>query len=243
MANDRLSIQNNGDVERHVAAADGYALLAILMQMPAPDTKDLLLHEGIAADYQAIVAELGGDSAESSRLSASFRKMQEELSSQDDPLGVLRREYTRAFAHPRRPPIKIYEGLFVDDERERLGKEKSFARLFVSPAAMDAERQYARAGLKCDTSEKRISADCITTELQFMQHLHELFASCVLQGDEDKAEEVEGWLNDFKEKHVSKWIPRFFERCSCETQHDFYRLVGQMGLSLLELDGVQAVGI
>ena len=224
----------------NIAAADHYTLLALLLQIPDPSTAEMLIDPRLVEDYRAILSELGGDDAEADALAERFGAMQRNLTEEESPLSVVRQEYTRAFAHPRRPPIKIYEALFVDDERAMAGKEISYARLFVSPAAMDAERQYARAGVRCDNSEKRISADCITTELQFMAHLHTLMAKSLIEEDLEKASCVEEWMDDFKEKHVRQWMPRFFERCVEETQHDFYRLTGEMGLTLMKLVGMDA---
>lgn len=219
----------------HIAAADHYALLALLMQIPSPETIDMLLDERLVDDYRAIASELSA-SETAEGIADRFVAMQRELALEEEPLRVLRQEYTRAFAHPRRPPIKLNEALFVDDERALAGKEISYARLYVSPAAMDAERQYARAGVRVDNSEKRISGDCITTELQFMAHLHTLAAKARLEGDETQAAQVAEWMADFKEKHVATWMPRFFERCAAETQHDYYKLVGEMGGLLMRLE-------
>lgn len=228
------------DAQWYIAAADHYALLALLMQIPEPGTIESLLDARLVDDYRAIASEMGEGSQASQDIAQRFSLMQQELAAGEDPLGVLRREYTRAFAHPRRPPIKLNEALFVDDERARLGKEISYARLYVSPAAMDAERQYARAGVRVDNSEKRISADSITTELQFMTHLNTLMAKALVEGDEERQAQVGEWISLFKEKHVATWMPRFFERCAEETQHDFYKLVGEMGMLLMQLDGPAA---
>ena len=240
MTEQQIDASTMRNITRHVAAADYYSLLALLFQIPKPETTSMLLDERLIEDYRVILSEMDGACAEFEDLASRFVAMQRELAGESDSLSVIRQEYTRAFAHPRRPPIKLYEGLFVDDERERAGKEISYARLFVSPAAMDAERQYARAGVRCDNAEKRISADCITTELQFMSHLHTLMAKALVERDGDGFIQAAEWINDFKEKHVRQWMPRFFERCAEETQHDFYRLAGEMGLVLMKLDFTDA---
>lgn len=218
---------------RHVALSDYCTLLALFLQVPTDQLVQSYKEGSPASDYQAIVSELHVPEDRAKKGLESLQAWQNNLNLDEDPLRSMRREHTRLFHHPKQPAILIYEGLFLDSERIRAGKESTHARMFVNSAAMDAERFYQKAGLK-RSSNISLSADCITTELEFLGHLHEQSAKALLDGDMKTYELTTQLLVDFRTKHVDTWMPRFFSLCETESKHEFYRAAGILGTILLE---------
>ena len=64
-------------------------------------------------------------------------------------------------------------------------------------------------------------------------------AEALADGDERRACEARGQLEEFGRIHVAKWFLRFFERCEQESRHALYNAVGTLGTALLDVDGRQ----
>ena len=219
-------------LEHHTALSDYYALVRLLLQIPASDVVESVKEGLLADDYRVIAREAGLDSASIAEVLDQLTQVQQELTKAEHSVSFVRREYTRLFTHPQKPQIPLYEGVFLDLELERAGKASTQARLFVNPAAVDAEKLYRAGGLVCNSKDERIPADCITTELAFLEHLHKHVAAAALTDDQSAMTQTFSLIIDFHEHHVSKWIPRFFERCEEESGIEYYRAVGRMGRAL-----------
>lgn len=218
-------------VIRHIALSDYLAMLALFVQFPTRELEDGLASGALCEDYRAIVEETGlsgpAFDAAGERLLAASREIRR------GPAAVhaVRCEYTRLFNHPEHPVIKLFEGVFLDDERIREGKSSTGARLFVNPAALDAERCYRKAGLK-KGSAVNLPADSMSTELEFLSHLHAQNARALAVRDNALLGETELLLEEFERLHVGKWFLRFFERCTEESRCELYTALGTMGVAL-----------
>lgn len=224
------SRSNLPELIRHVALADYCDLLALLLQTPTPEMIQGLINPGISEDYRSIASELKMDEAETDALCVALDDWRDVLARSEEPLSLVRREHTRLFAHPSKPVIPFYEGLFLS--RSTSDEHPENALLFVNEEASDAEKIYRRAGVECSTS-MRVPPDCITTELEFCAHLHKEAARAVLDENDTACKSAEALLLDFEKQHVDKWFTAFFARCKTESRVALYSLVGSMGLALL----------
>ena len=220
---------------RETAIADLYALLALLLQYPTGETMEGLRNGTVKEDLRAIVDEAGFNENDCAAAFADLDELQHALESGSTDLACVRRERTRLFDHPDHPVVKFYEGVFIDDERIKAGLRSTGARLFVNPAALDAERCYRKAGVK-RSSDINIPADCITTELEFMAHLHAMKAMALLENDGATSQDAQALMEEFVNLHVAKWFSRFFERCVEESPHALYRAVGTLGRALATVE-------
>ena len=137
-------------VVRHTATADLYSLVAFLLQTPTAENVARLQEASPADDLRAIAGELGVEGPRVEALCARLDALHARLAADEDALHGVRVEHTRLFTQPRRPVVWPYEGVFVDDERLLAGMESTEARVFINPAAGDAERTYRAAGFKMD---------------------------------------------------------------------------------------------
>ena len=226
-------LEERPDVVRQTAIADWCSLAAYLFQPPTAQMIDQLRQTSMADDLRAIAAELGQADEKTSALAADLDSLQHELASMpaDEALGMVRREWTRVFAHPKAPVVWPYEGVFCDTERVRTGQESTESRLFINPAAMDAERRYKAAGYVDANME--YPADFVVTELEFLTILHTQLARALVESDAVAAEHAQASLAAFWHDHIEKWMPRFFERCREECQVTYYTLAGRLGAQLM----------
>lgn len=105
-------------------------------------------------------------------------------------------------------------------------------RMFVNPAALDAERCYRAAGLK-RADAKNIPGDNMVTELQFMSKLHERRAQALIANDENAFAAASASIEEFERIHLRKWGEAFFQKTEQEARIDAYRLAGTLGASFI----------
>ena len=215
-------------VVRSTAAADLCSLLALLLQFPTEKTVGGLADGTLRDDIAVIAEELGAKEGPVVEALSLLDRLRTDLAEGATSIVEARREYTRLFNHPDGPAVPLYEGVFIDTERVREGKRSTGARLFVNPAALDAERCYRQAGLK-RASDVNIPADCMSTELEFMAYLSMLEAQALVEQNATRVAEAAAWIGEFNRLHVEKWFSRFFERCAEESAHDLYRALGMLG--------------
>ena len=224
-------------VVRHTAIADLYSLVAFLMQMPTAESVARLQEASPADDLRAIAGELGAEGSRVEALCARLDALHAQLAADENALHGVRVEHTRVFTQPHRPVVWPYEGVFMDDERVLAGMESTEARVFINPAAGDAERTYRAAGFKVEGV--REPADYIVTELEFLAKLHVQAAKAMLEGDAEMAAGMEEKLADFKARHANVWIPRFFMRVGEKCNHEFYLTAADLGAFLCEMEGIE----
>jgi TorA maturation chaperone TorD len=202
--------------------ADMYQLLAVFLRLPDQALARGLLEGSVAADLSGIFADLALPAAEGTALLAEFAAVRG--AAEGDLLSELRQEYTRLFTHPHCQAIPIYETLFLHDRE----KDGGNPLLFISPAALDAERCYKSAGLTRSGCSNE-PADHMATELEFMMYLYCLRARGREAGDAAAQARAERGLREFAELHLQKWGQAFFECCAAVSAHPFYRAIGRVG--------------
>lgn len=217
------------NIQRDTALADYSALLAIFFQYPTQSLIDGLASGTLLSDFDSIAHEIGLPDPSQQNGLKQLSVCQRSFSLLEDAHHAARREYTRLFNHPDHPAIYLYEGLFVDKKRVDSGKRSMNPRMFINPAALDAERCYRKLGLKRNT-DINIPADCMTTELDYLSAAYRMRAETTLHGDVDRVSEIHEAISEFLRLHVEKWFACFFEHCIRESKLDIYRAAGTLGL-------------
>lgn len=197
------------EYEKLLACSDMYQLLSLFLRLPATELVEGLRVGSLRQDVQDIFEELDIPEEETASI---MEDLQEYGGEDNDPSAVLsdlRREYTRMFTHPKKPAVSIYEALFLWDAN---GDEPR-PSLFISPAALDAERCYKRAGLE-RSKEVNESGDHFATQMEFMMSLCSELSIAMQNGDNAKFEELEAILEEFARLHLHRWARPFFKECS-----------------------------
>lgn len=216
-------------VRRAGAASDMYQLLTLLLHPPTEDIAAGILSGSLAQDVAAILAELGFSDSGTGKLKMKPAARQGEGREKGELWTAMRREYTRLFNHPQKPAVDIYETLFLVQPDE---EGRSDAILFVSPAALDAERCYKKAGL---TRAKAMNEppDHMATELEFMMYLHLQQAKALLEDNQEELAQSNEQIKEFSDLHLKKWAVPFFERCAAASESTVYRTMGQIGSAFI----------
>ena len=124
----------------------------------------------------------------------------------------LRVEYNRLFVGPGKLPCPPYESVYSADRAE--GEKGTL----MGPAAMDAKKRYAEAGLEVSKSFTDYP-DHIAVELEFMHFL------CSKEAEASRGEK-ENWQRkekEFFEKHIRTWAEVFSDRVLRSTNSLFYK--------------------
>jgi len=211
-------------IQTTIAASDLYQLLAMSLQLPTKQITAGLLDGSLAEDVLAISDELSFPAQVQEDLKSAFYKIQQEYKNQEELLSDLRKEYTCLFTHPQKSQIDIYESLFLYNPQDSSEKPT----LFISPAALDAERCYKKAGV-ARSKEVNEPDDHMATEMEFMMFLYLQKAKALQEGNQAEAERREGEIKEFYDIHLQKWAKEFFGRCSTSSEHPFFRAVGEIG--------------
>ncbi|MBR2834393.1 MAG: molecular chaperone TorD family protein [Coriobacteriales bacterium] len=226
-------LEERFDVVAQTALADWCSLVAYLLQPPTAEVIDQLQQASMGDDLRAIAFELRMTDEATDKLAGDFDELHRELASTPakEALGTIRREWTRVFVHPKAPIIWPYEGVFCDVERVHAGQKSTESRLFINPAATDAERRYKTAGYV--DADMEYPADFIVTELEFLAILHTQLAQALTTNDAQAAEQIKASFDSFWQEHIVNWMPRFFERCQEECHTTNYMLAGRLGEQLI----------
>lgn len=207
----------NGDLKMTLVKADICELLAISLRNPDINLVEGLLSGSYLYDASDLLAEIGTESVEINQMS---QKIGQYLSEEEESslLSKLRQEYTRLFSDPQKPAVEIYETTF---RYHKDGQGDTKPALFISEAALDAERQYKAAGLILTTSVRE-PADHLATEFEFMMYLYTQKAIAIQQGDEEQQSIREKQIKEFTETHLSRWLSDFANTLTLESGQEFY---------------------
>lgn len=213
------------EYQKAAAASDMFQLLALSMHLPQKDLVVGLLEGGIADDVTALFRELGFDPEDTRNLEKTFENIRSNGESKENLLSELRQEYTRLFTHPKKTVIPIYEALF-----RYIYEEQGGARplLFVSPAALDAERCYKKAGLKMSKAVNE-SGDHMGTEMEFMMYLYLQKAKAIQENDQEELARRNEEIEEFERLHLKRWAKEFFSQCKTASKSKFYSAIGEIG--------------
>ncbi len=217
------------EFQRAAATSDMFQLLALSMQLPKKELAVGLLDGSLAADVTALCSELGVETEATRELEAAFGEIRSAGGGPENLLSALRQEYTRLFCHPKQPAISIYEALF----RSALeGQAEARPLLVISPAALDAERCYRKAGLKMSAAVRE-SGDHMATELEFMMYLYQRKAQAIQEDSGDDLARRNAEIAEFERLHLNRWAKAFFDQCSTISTSPFYRAIGETGSHFL----------
>lgn len=217
------------EIQRLIAASDMYHLLALSLNLPTREMTAGILDGSFAADVMAIFEELGFADAKTEAIKVQLAALQEGTSDQAEFFTAMRREYTRLFSHPTQPAVEIYEALFAFKPET---KNQPKPTLFISPAAMDAQRCYKQAGL-VRSQENNESEDYMLTELEFMAFLYLQKAKALSESNQEEAAKRDEQIKEFSELHLQKWGVDFFESCISASKSGVYQTLGRIGSAFL----------
>jgi TorA maturation chaperone TorD len=212
------------DLQKSIAASDMYQLLAMFLHLPTKEMVAGILDGTLAEDVLTIFEELGFlDHREG--IKTKLEALSGEISGQEEFFTGMRREYTRLFTHPKEPAVDIYETMFLYQPEEG---EKGKPALFISPAALDAERCYRQAGL-VRSKEVNEPGDHMATEMEFMAYLYVQKARALQENNQEELSKRNKQIREFSEAHLQKWAIDFFDKCAFASKTDVYRVFSQIG--------------
>ena len=209
--------------------SDAYQLLSMFLRLPTPEMVDGLVDGAIKQDILDIFEELGVEEANLREITGPLNCYVEASVEKLQLLSALRQEYTRLFNHPDNPAVHIYEALFLWDlkgEKDEVKYPKP--RLFVSPAAMDAERLYKRANLMPSQAANE-SADFFATQLEFMMFVYAKLAEALKNDDKAQYKNLELILEEFSKLHLHRWAKAFFEKCEASSKNEVMTVFWKTG--------------
>ncbi len=228
------------------ALADTSRILAAALRHPTRELIRQLCHPSFNAILQQLLADLGLPQNSCPDTSAIQDVLTGEDTGEEEALTALRCAYTALFSHPESPQLPPYESQYLYWRAHPEGNFDEAPRMFVCPAAVDAERVYKMAGL---TRSKELNepGDFIATEVEFLAFLFARISELLTLGDKDSTvlDELE-WLGavyaDFS-VHIQKWWQSFFDDLASSDIYPVYTLTGVIGQQLLQaLSSVSLTG-
>ncbi len=212
------------DLQKSIAISDMFQLLSLLSHYPTPGVVEGLLNGSFAEDVIAILEELEFSEEIIRKFKTNFLRIQDLNKTKEELFSKMSKEYTRLFSHPKEPKIAIYETLF----RHKPENGESKPTLFISPAAMDAERCYKKAGLKM-SEELNEPSDHMAIELEFMMYLYLQQTKAIQEEDEEELKKREGEIKEFSDLHLQRWAKEFFGSCVGLSTNEVYQVFGELG--------------
>lgn len=207
------------NLKMELAKADICELLAISLRNPDIHLIEGLLDGSLLQDANNLLLEIGVEAHEVQEISEELERYLVDKKEASALLSTLRQQYTRLFSDPRKPAVDIYETTFRYNQG---GQGDVRPSLFISEAALDAERQYKAAGLAL-TASVREPADHLATEFEFMMYLHTQKAVAIQQHNEEQQSIRERQIVEFRETHFNKWLADFADNVEQESSHGFYK--------------------
>lgn len=212
------------EIEKAFATSDLYQLLSMALHLPTEEWIAGWQDGRLAEDVQNIFDELEFPAEDITLLKAELDGLKSNVAIKDLHT-AMKREYTRLFTHPKKPAIDIYESLFLYQPEEGNDDRPS---LFISPAGLDAERCYKKAGLAMD---KKVNepGDHMATEMEFMMFLYLQKAKALQENNQEEVARREAEIEEFKEAHLKKWAKAFFQNCVDLSKREEYQVLGKIG--------------
>jgi len=210
------------------AIADYYQLLALLLRLPTAEVEEGFISGSIADDIISNMDEAGFPEPMQEEVNNLVVQLAQHVEEGHANLGTLRRTYTKLFTNPKMPMIGIYESLFRYWKDNPSAGWDNAPRLFISPAALDAERCYKKAGLS-RSDELNESGDYMVTELEFMARLYSHRATLNLTEDAEEFTATSALIKEFNHYHFEKWGVDFFTEVSQVAPNSIYQVLGAFG--------------
>ncbi len=215
---------NEHDFQKTIAVSDMFQLLSMLLYIPTSEIVSGLNNGSLSEDVLDILYELGFSTEIVEEFKKDFLQIQNNKQTEEKLLTEMRREYTRLFSHPQNPEIYIYETMFRYDAKT--GEDQP--SLYISPAALDAERCYKKAGLLI-SKEMNEPSDHMAIEMEFMTYLYTQKAIALKNNFEEEIARRDAEIMEFKEAHLKKWALAFFDKLASINNSNYYRIFGEIG--------------
>lgn len=219
-----MSNRQKEDALNAFTISDFFQLLSISLRLPDQELAQALLEGSYGRDALYILEELFCTQEEIAPVWEELKKIasaEEEITAF---LIQMRREYTRLFDDPKKPAVSIYETLFLHNPEE----DKGGVMLFMSPAALDAERCYKSAGVSL-VKQSAEPADHMATELEFMMYLYAKKGKALQEESTEELEILEKQIQEFMDQHLHKWCREFWSKLEGETEFAFYQALSRLG--------------
>lgn len=215
---------NEHDFQKAIAISDMFQLLSMLLYIPTPEIVKGLRDGSLSEDLIAILVELGFSTETVDEFKQAFLQFQTNKQTEEKLFREMRREYTRLFSHPQNPEIHIYETMFRYDSKT----DENRPSLYISPAALDAERCYKKAGLAM-SKEMNEPSDHMGTEMEFMTYLYTQKAIALKNNSQEEITRRDTEIIEFKDAHLKKWAVAFFDKLASIDNSNYYRIFGEIG--------------
>lgn len=219
------------DRQKAFATSDFYQLLSLSLRLPTAELVDALLDGSYRQDGINILEELSCGEEDIVLVGEALNKSKGAKGNAAELLSEMRREYTRLFDDPKQPALNIYETLFLHNPE----KDNQGVMLFMSPAALDAERCYQEAGVSL-VSQSAEPADHMATELEFMMYLYGKKGKALQEQGNEELEKIEQHIQQFNEMHLKKWCLEFFNGLQIQS-----KIVSYQGFAQLAKVGLSRV--
>jgi TorA maturation chaperone TorD len=220
-------------VNKCLALSSLYQFLAILLRLPTEVLVSALKESTFKSAVLKSMDDIGFDETYAKAIAVALDEVSQFLLSDDSVLHTIRHEYTMLFSHPVRPKVDIYESLFLYWERHPNGTYDEAPRLFISDAALDAERCYRKVGLYRSQSVNE-PADHMATELEFIGRLIEYKADLEHRPNSNEIVKVDDVIKEFLALHLKKWGAPFFRRVTVSTDNLLYKTIGLLGSAVVD---------
>lgn len=217
-----MSNMKEQDMAKVFATSDFYQLLSLSLRLPTTDLAEALLDGSYRQDGLNILEELSCNHEDSLRVGEALDALRGAKGDVTPFLIEMRREYTRLFDDPKQPALNIYETLFLQDPEDKQG-----AMLFMSPAALDAERCYKEAGVSL-VKQSAEPADHMATELEFLMYLYAKKGKALKEENTEELEKIERQIQQFQEMHLNKWVLEFFDNLQTQSKSASYQGLAQL---------------
>lgn len=231
-----MTAVNDQDMQKAYATSDLYQLLSLSLRLPAGELAEALLDGSYAQDGISILKELSADSEDIIKAEQALITIKSKAEEITSFLVEMRQEYTRLFDDPKKPAISIYETLFLRDPEDKQG-----VMLFMSPAALDAERCYKEAGVAL-VNQTAEPPDHMATELEFMMYLYAKKGKAIQGNDLKELETLNKQIRQFEELHLERWGIEFFTQLQDKGKGSIYQGIAWIGKAGLKkvLNGREA---
>jgi len=218
---------------RPAAIADMYLLLAALLRLPTREMLEGISNGTVTESIRQMVKEIGFGEGERAQVQGALNTLNTHIEKNLLSFNEVRSEYTRLFDHPDMPTVHRFESVFRHFEAHpELTTYEGAPRLFISPAALDAERCYKQAGFT-RSPDLNEPADNMATELEFMSNLYAAKAKAHEEQDVNAYAQADECLTEFTRVHLHKWAIPFFEKCVQKSRNPVYRAVGLVGAAFM----------
>ena len=194
---------------RERARGEAYKLLAECYYLPTP---------GLTGKLTDLEQQMSGVCTEAMLY---IKKMYEEIKRLDD-LDALALDFSRLFLGPYKLHAPPYGSVYLDGERQIMGK-----------STLEVRNKYREAGLDVST-DFRNPPDHISAELEFMYFLILKEIEAIEDSDIDTAISLLERQRAFLREHLGAWVFDFADTVEEKAETDFYKNLARATRTFIE---------